>query len=206
MPEPISTPVRSASSCVFGSTPASAIACVAAAIPKMMKGSTLRCSLTSIQSSGLNLPSASGPSGMRWAIWQAISSTWKSSMRLAPLLLARMFAQVVSTPHPRGVTAPIPVTTTRRSSIDVPFPSTRSADGLGEVTDGITEGLDRLGGVIGDFDGEFFFEGHHQLDLVEGIGAQVVDEAGLVGHLLGIDIEVLHNDLADAVSDIAHSF
>ena len=34
---------------------------MAAAIAKMMNGSTLRCSLVSIQSSGLNLPSASGP-------------------------------------------------------------------------------------------------------------------------------------------------
>jgi hypothetical protein len=88
----------------------------------------------------------------------------------------------------------------------LPFGRLESADRLGEIAYGIAEGLDRLGSIIRDLDRELFFEGHHQLDLVEGIGAEVVDEAGLVGHLLGIDIEVLHNDLADAVSDIAHSF
>ena len=60
----------------------------------------------------------------------------------------------------------------------------RLADGLGEVADGVAEGLDRLGSVVGNLDREFFFEGHHQFDLIEGIGAQIVDEAGLVDDLL----------------------
>src|SRR5690349_3584394 len=100
-------------------------------------------------------------------------------MRFAPLLLARILAQVVSTPHPRGLTVPSPVTTTRRSSIPA-NPRLISADGLGQVRYGITEGLDRLGCVVRDLDREFFFEGHHQFDLIEGIGTQIVDEAGLL--------------------------
>ena len=80
----------------------------------------------------------------------------------------------------------------------------RLADGLGQKGNGIAEGLDRLGSVVGNLDREFFFEGHHQLDLVEGVGTQIVDKAGLFDDLFRIDIEVLDNDLADAISDIAH--
>jgi hypothetical protein len=36
---------------------------------------------------------------------------------------------------------------------------------------------DLLGRVVGDLDAEFFLEGHHQLDGVEAVGAQIVDEA-----------------------------
>ena len=57
----------------------------------------------------------------------------------------------------------------------------------------------------GNFDVEFFFEGHHQLDVVEAVGAQVVDEAGLFGDLLRIGVEVLDDDLADAFEDVGHS-
>src|SRR6185437_11910109 len=79
-----------------------------------------------------------------------------------------------------------------------------SARCLGQEGHGIAEGLDGLGGIVGDLDREFLFEGHHELDLVERIGAQVVDEAGLFGDLLRIDIEVLDDDLPDAISDIGH--
>jgi hypothetical protein len=80
----------------------------------------------------------------------------------------------------------------------------RLADSLGEEGYSITKSLDRLGGIIRDFDREFFFERHNQLDLVEGVSAQIVDEACLFDYLLGIHIEVFHNDLADPISDIAH--
>src|SRR5690554_2439535 len=99
-----------------------------------------------------------------------MSSTRKSSMRLAPLRPARTFAQVASTPQPRGLTMPIPVTTTRRSSIvDDRYTEIRgrSADRLGQEGDGVTEGLDGLGGVIGNLDRKLFLEGHHQFDLIE---------------------------------------
>src|SRR5262249_13849947 len=42
---------------------------------------------------------------------------------------------------------------------------------------------------------------HHELDRVEGVGAQVVDEVGLGGHLGGVRPELLDDDLLDAVRD-----
>jgi hypothetical protein len=78
------------------------------------------------------------------------------------------------------------------------------ADGLSEEGDGIAKSLDRLGSIVRNFDREFFFEGHYQLDLVERVRTQIVDEASLFDNLLGIHIEVFHNDLADPISDIAH--
>ena len=119
MPEPISTPLRSCFSCVSAFQPASSSACVAAAMAKMMKSSTLRCSLGSIQSSGLNLPSAWGPRGTKQPIWQVRSATSNSSMRRAPLLPASSRDQLGSTPDPSGVTRPSPVMTTRRNILDL---------------------------------------------------------------------------------------
>ena len=55
-----------------------------------------------------------------------------------------------------------------------------------------------LGGVVGDFNVEFLFEGHDQLDIVEAVSSQVVDEAGLLSHLLGIGVQVFDYNLADA--------
>src|SRR5215468_4407607 len=84
----------------------------------MIKSSTLRCSLGSIQSSGLNLPSLSGPRGTKQPIWQERSSTGNSSMRRAPLLPAISRDQLASTPQASGVTSPRPVMTTRRNMWD----------------------------------------------------------------------------------------
>src|SRR5690606_20144710 len=79
------------------------------------------------------------------------------------------------------------------------------AGGLGQEGDGITEGLDRLGGVVRNLNREFFLESHNQLDLIQGVCAQIVNEAGLFNDLFGIHIEVFYNDLADPISDIAHN-
>ena len=46
---------------------------------------------------------------------------------------------------------------------------------------------------------EFLLERHHQLDRVEAVGAQVVDEAGLLGDLL-LGAKVLDDDLLDALT------
>src|SRR5690606_3838297 len=122
-------------------------------------------------------------------------------MRLAPLWPANRLAQVGSTPQPRGVTSPSPVTTTRRNCMVGCLILPRLAGGLGQEGDGIAKGLDRLGGIVGNLDRKFFLERHHQLDLVKRIRAKVVDEAGLLGDRIRIDIEVFHNDLADPISD-----
>src|SRR5690606_3314892 len=124
-------------------------------------------------------------------------------MRAAPLLPARRLAQTASWPTPRGLTIPSPVTTTRRRLAMAPS-ATRLRGGLGQELDCVTKGLDGLGGVVGNLDAELFLERHHQFDLIERICAQVIDEAGLFRDLLGFDVEVLDNDLADAICDVAH--
>ena len=63
MPDPIITPVRSKSFSLLGFQPASVTACSAAETPYRIKSSTLRRSFGSIQSSGLNVPSAPSPKG-----------------------------------------------------------------------------------------------------------------------------------------------
>src|SRR5205085_1759584 len=38
----------------------------------------------------------------------------------------------------------------------------------------------------------------------EAVGAQIIDEAGLLGDLLGIGVEMLDDDLTDAFKDVGH--
>jgi len=45
-----------------------------------------------------------------------------------------------------------------------------------------------------------------QLDNVEAVGTEIVDEACVLVDLVGLDPEVLDNDLLHAVGGIAHSF
>ena len=63
-----------------------------------MNSSTLRCSLGSIQSSAVNLPSDWDPRGMKQATWQPRSETSNSSMRRAPLPPAISRDQFASSP------------------------------------------------------------------------------------------------------------
>src|SRR3990170_718608 len=147
----------------------------------------------------------------------------------APLLLARMLAQVVSTSAPNGVTRPKPVTTTRRIIVSPkrnrpsplpdraclmprqPSASLEPRDELAglalvlfDVAVGIANGVDLLGRVVGNLDAELFLESHHQLDDVEAVGTQVVDEARVRRDLVFLDAEVLDNDLLNAVRGVAH--
>ena len=64
---------------------------------------------------------------------------------------------------------------------------------------GVADGLDLLGGIIGNLAAEFLLERHHQLDGIEAVGAQIIDEARVVGDLVGLDPEVLDNDLLHAL-------
>eukprot|EP01037_Dinobryon_pediforme_P003719 gene3719-3766_t len=68
-----------------------------------------------------------------------------------------------------------------------------------------SSGGDLFRRIVGDLDTKLFFEGHHQLDDVERVGAKIVDEAGFFGDLVGLDAKVLDNDLLNAVGGIAHS-
>jgi hypothetical protein len=75
-----------------------------------------------------------------------------------------------------------------------------------EKFDGIADGEDRLGGIVGNFAPEFFLECHHEFDGVEAVGAEIVDEACRLGHLLGLDAEVFNDDLFDPVGNFTHRF
>src|SRR5260370_4253032 len=59
----------------------------------------------------------------------------------------------------------------------------------------IADGDDRLGLVVGDLDPKLFFEGHHQLNRVERVGAEIVDEVRAVDDFVGFHAEVLDDDL-----------
>ena len=63
---------------------------------------------------------------------------------------------------------------------------------------------DVLGRIVGDLALELFFERHHELDRVEAVGAEIVDERCVLRHLLGLDAQVLDDDLLDPLRDIAH--
>src|SRR5438067_13158198 len=81
----------------------------------------------------------------------------------------------------------------------------RSAVRLDEA-DGILDGDDLLGRIVGDLAPELLLEGHHQLDGVEAVGAQIVDEAGVFGHFRFVDAQMLDDDLLDPISDVTHPF
>ena len=53
--------------------------------------------------------------------------------------------------------------------------------------------VDLLGVLVGDLDPERLFEGHHELDRVEGVGAEVVHE-GSLADFLGVDAQLLDDD------------
>ena len=51
--------------------------------------------------------------------------------------------------------------------------------------------------LVRDLDLELLFHGHHQLDDVEGVGAEVLDERGLRLDLVLADAELLRDDALD---------
>ncbi len=56
---------------------------------------------------------------------------------------------------------------------------------------GILDRHDLLGRVVGDLAAELFLERHDKLDRVQAVGAQIVDEAGVLGDLGLVDAQVL---------------
>src|SRR4051794_8145738 len=82
--------------------------------------------------------------------------------------------------------------------------SARSAMRLDEA-DGVLHRHNLLGRVVGNFATEFFLESHDQLDRVEAVRPQIVDEAGIFGHLGFVDAEMLDNNLLNPLGDVAHA-
>src|SRR6185437_3943365 len=109
-------------------------------------------------------------------------------MALAPDLPASSAAQLSSTPLASGVTKPRPVTTTRRMGIE-------SGVGFVDILDRVADGHDGLRRVVRDLDAEFLLKRHYQLDGVETVGAQILNERRSVRDLVGIDVQMLDDDL-----------
>jgi hypothetical protein len=68
----------------------------------------------------------------------------------------------------------------------------------------VAECLDSFGSIIRNFNSEFFFEGHNQLDSVKAVSAQIVNEGRAFGHFVFVDAQVLDNNLFNAICDVAH--
>src|SRR5690606_23701636 len=77
---------------------------------------------------------------------------------------------------------------------------------LFEKLDRVADGQDRFRRIVGDFAAELFLEGHDQLDGIQAVRAQIVDEARLVVDLLGVDAQVLDDNLFRALRNVTHRF
>ena len=76
-----------------------------------------------------------------------------------------------------------------------------SAFGVVDVGDHIANRLELFSFLVRDFNIELFFEGHHKLDGVEGVGAEIFDELGFRVDLVGIDAELVDDDVLYAIFD-----
>src|SRR5215469_5768793 len=197
IPEPIITPVRSRSTASVGFQPESSTACAAAASAKTMNSSILRCSLGGTHSSALNEPDVVSPRGTWPAIFAGRSDTSKFWIARIPDWPSSRRFQTVPVPTPKGVTTPQPVTTTRLMDETLRFV-------LLDKANRVLYGHDFLGRIVGNFAAEFFLERHDQFDSVEAVGAQIVDEAGILGHFRVVNAQMLDDDLLNPVGDIAH--
>src|SRR5437764_6905939 len=73
-----------------------------------------------------------------------------------------------------------------------------------EKFDRVANGQNRFGGVVGDLAAKFFLKGHNELDRVETVGAEIIDEAGVLGHFVRLDAEMFHDDFFHALANITH--
>src|SRR5262249_13782331 len=134
-------------------------------------------------------------------------------MPLFPSTSARQFS---STPIPSGVTRPMPVMTTlcmlsfwskvrptASRTGQAPAPSGYLLLDVGlDVVDGILDGLDLLGILLGDLDVERLLERQNQLHDGERIFFEVVNERRRTGQLLRRDLELRADDVLDLALDL----
>ena len=71
-----------------------------------------------------------------------------------------------------------------------------------DIVDGVLDGGDLLGVLVGDVEVERFLKRHHQFDDIERIRAQVVDERRGGVDLALVDAELLDDDLLDLLLDL----
>src|SRR5258706_2851973 len=209
MPEPTFTPTRSP----FESSitrPASSSASRVAARPKWMKRSLRRVSLSGIQSAEVN-PFTSA------AMRVGSAEASKRVMGATPLRPARRLSHAWAIPIPTGETMPSPVTTTlrfdmrgstdcaARAAPDAAWGASRLLLDVGlDVVDGLLDVGDLLGILVRNLALEFLLEGHHELDVVEGVRAPVLAERGLVLDVGFGNPKLLGDDLLDSGFKVVH--
>src|SRR5262245_58831772 len=119
----------------------------------------------------------------------------KRVMVPTPLRPATRASQFSCVPIPTGDSNPTPVTTTR---LLTRAPLLLLGVGV-DVLDGFLHSGDLFGILVGDFDAEFFLEGHDEFDRVERISVEIVHERRILRHSVFIDALLLHDDLLDLV-------
>src|SRR5258706_5811430 len=201
MPVPMMEPMRSRtdSGSWAGSRPASRSASSVASSAHIVNRSSLRWSGTLKCCSGSHWTEAANLTGWSFGSKRVIGPT--------PFSPRRIRDQLVSTSLPRALIMPRPVITTRlcsdmgagtrqRAPVARTLPG---ASGLGgDVLDRVADRLDLLRVLVRDRDLELVLELHHELDLVERIGPEVVDEGGLARDLVGRGAHAVAHDLDHA--------
>src|SRR5690242_16218529 len=162
------------------------------------------------------------------AIWAANCEASKWVMRATPLLPASRLAHTSGLVLPTPQISPTPVTTTRRatgmplSSVSSfwgilgcaqnarlsPAPPYRLLCGFGVLLDvvyGVLHGADLLRILIRDFNVEGLFEGHDQLDCVQGVCPQIVHEGSSRRNLAFLNAQLLDDDLFYLVVNACHT-
>ncbi len=80
--------------------------------------------------------------------------------------------------------------------------------GLGDLhldeVDGVTDRHELRRNVVRDIDVEPLLEGHDDFNDVEAVGAEVVDEPGIVRDLRPVGSEVESEDLSDTCSNVCY--
>src|SRR5262245_4095451 len=193
MPEPISTPKREASTLAVP-RPESSTAMTAHAIAYLRYGSSRRASFLSMYLSSSKLRTS--PAMRVTNLYSPLSDfSLASNFVMGPMpdLPCVSAAQNSSTLLPTGVSAPMPVTTTRRGSTGLRV--------VLDVLNSVADRHDLFGVIVRDLDVEVLLQGHDELDGVEGIGAQVFDELRGRSDVVFLHSELLDDDLLHLVLD-----
>jgi hypothetical protein len=107
-----------------------------------------------------------------------------------------------------GYPGPLQIQSDWRKSLRLKTADERGPSGRASVLFkelyGIADSEDVLGGIIGNFTSEFFFECHHELNSIQAIRAKVIDEAGVIRDLIGLDAKMLYDNFLHALCNIAH--
>jgi hypothetical protein len=73
-----------------------------------------------------------------------------------------------------------------------------------DIFNGVGNGADLLGGVIGYFYAKLLLEGHNQFNDVEAVRTKIVNEAGVFSDLIGLNAQMLNDDFFDPIGSVAH--